>query len=1160
LNKLNQTGEKTMKIFCTADWHIDNNKDFFKSLDFFVKCVEEQKPDLVTIAGDLFDKAQLNTDSSGFVEVQSYMLRILNVCPVMAIYGTPSHDVAGSLSVFEKMRGKNSFIILDPGVWYSVGSVLVTGIPEINKSFMLSENDDSSIDDLLEKLKKFFDGLAISKRKGFNSLVLFHGSIAGSKLTENQVLPGGGLSLPVSYLEGIGADYVSCGHIHMRQEVAPNVWYEGSIYPKTWGERTTKAFTCLDIYDDSIERSEIKFPVQPMEKIKVSDISEVSYYKDTLPKNVRLWVEIEESEKDFKDMRESDFESDKKYLKSFGFNLDDCRITYTVKKDETTRAAEIVETTSLADKFMIWLKNTTSDVAESVKHSIVKLCSGYEEKLKKLGLLHQRRELELISLSLRGAIGIKKGTGKEDINIDFTKYSHGIIALLGDNGSGKSTIIKNCNPYPDAMDGGVGLKNMFFLKDSHSITVWRDAASGIKYKCIKKINGVTGKSEYYLMKGILDWEPYNADQNGRKEPYRKAVLDIFGSDEIFKRSVYIAQKGSSLPQTVSERKKLFNELLGNQYLEEIHKMVKEDQATKEAELKDLTGKIDVLQGASINEKEVKDYIWGEKKRLEKMIGEMPNHKAIEQDHLKDLADVRKDLEELNKEEVIYEQITKEIHEMNAKVTSNKKTIQSLKYVLINEPSLLAQVNKHTRAKDDADKLKTNIDNLSKNRDKKENEYNEYLKDYQKKYDGVNDDICQLEKFDIQNKKAYIETYRNVIKTRQEWIDNISTPCPQCGYLSNDIQDKIKLFSEEIQMAKEKTAKSLLELEKLQDDLKAKNKLMEAISISHKLSIEEYELPIQDDESEIKILKEKLEEVQKSIMPDDEYQDVKEKLLNVKFAGKEIEKLSDEIKEINSKLSQKLHDQSLLMISLKRKGHVLEKIEFLEGNLNSTRELIIALEKDMSVCETGISRAEEDLIKNADNLKKLNDMIHQSNDLVSELSVLNLLRTGTGKDGIQALELDALTPAILTTANKLLTSIYGDKFSLSVSTTKETTKGEQVEDFEIMVTDNEEENYQIKEQKLNTLSGGEEVWILKAVYDAFAIVGEKNTGLKFLTTFQDEADGALSPEKKHLYLRMIEASHKETGRSHTVYVTHDQLIQQLIKERIELGFYNSCPWL
>ena len=210
----------------------------------------------------------------------------------------------------------------------------------------------------------------------------------------------------------------------------------------------------------------------------------------------------------------------------------------------------------------------------------------------------------------------------------------------------------------------------------------------------------------------------------------------------------------------------------------------------------------------------------------------------------------------------------------------------------------------------------------------------------------------------------------------------------------------------------------------------------------------------------------------------------------------------------------------------------------------TRETLIKTEKDRDA----VSGLIDDLKKKVEELKEIQATIEAK---IEDAGEWRFLETACGPNGIQALELDALAPSIAEVANRLLESAYDSRFKIEFRTTRIAGKGsktKQVEDFEIMINDSSDGS----EQALDTLSGGEGVWIKKAIYDAFGIIRAKNTGVQFLTVFLDEADGALDPEAKAHYLRMVEAAHAESGRNHTILITHSEAIQEMIVQSIVLG--------
>jgi exonuclease SbcC len=170
---------------------------------------------------------------------------------------------------------------------------------------------------------------------------------------------------------------------------------------------------------------------------------------------------------------------------------------------------------------------------------------------------------------------------------------------------------------------------------------------------------------------------------------------------------------------------------------------------------------------------------------------------------------------------------------------------------------------------------------------------------------------------------------------------------------------------------------------------------------------------------------------------------------------------------------------------------------------------------------------------------------------AELEDWRYLERACGRDGIQALELDAMGPSIAETANGLLDAAYGSRFRVEIRTTRLAGRGskvKQVEDFEIVVHDTERGT----EQPLDTLSGGETVWIRKALYDAFGIIRAKSTGTKFLTVCLDEADGALDPDARRRYVAMLQAAHVAAGRRHTIVISHSEEAQEAIGQVIRMG--------
>lgn len=154
------------------------------------------------------------------------------------------------------------------------------------------------------------------------------------------------------------------------------------------------------------------------------------------------------------------------------------------------------------------------------------------------------------------------------------------------------------------------------------------------------------------------------------------------------------------------------------------------------------------------------------------------------------------------------------------------------------------------------------------------------------------------------------------------------------------------------------------------------------------------------------------------------------------------------------------------------------------------------------------------------------------------------------DGVRDLELDALAPSIADVATRLLQS-SGREGHIEIDTTRigsgSAKRAKQIEDFLIFHVKDDGER-----QDIATCSGGEMVWIRKALYDAFAVIRARNGNIKFMTAFLDETDGALFPKDRQDYFRMLEAAHEASGRYQTILTTHSTEIVAMAAQTLDVA--------
>lgn len=126
--------------------------------------------------------------------------------------------------------------------------------------------------------------------------------------------------------------------------------------------------------------------------------------------------------------------------------------------------------------------------------------------------------MRYLSLRLKGYKLIKSGLDIDEIFIDFRKQKHKLCVIVGDNGSGKSTIMNALHLYPD-------MKNSFIDNMDAEKEIWA-ANNDIVYRVLI-VSSVTGKSratKAYIQKNGVELNP-NGNVNSYKETM-EAELDL----------------------------------------------------------------------------------------------------------------------------------------------------------------------------------------------------------------------------------------------------------------------------------------------------------------------------------------------------------------------------------------------------------------------------------------------------------------------------------------------------------------------------------------------------------------------------------------------------------------------------------------------------------
>src|SRR5260221_7035967 len=184
--------------------------------------------------------------------------------------------------------------------------------------------------------------------------------------------------------------------------------------------------------------------------------------------------------------------------------------------------------------------------------------------------------MNIHSLTLKGFRGIRDGLGLDEIALDFEHLAPdaALVALVGANGRGKTTVMDNLHPYltmpSRASAAGAGPFSYYdhvVLPESEKTLVWEIGGRRLRSQIVIR-SGSRRRTEAYLFERRDGaWQPMvladGTTSDGRAETYQCCVQALCGSPDTFFTSAFAAQGRRHLSAwRNTEIKLLLADLLG----------------------------------------------------------------------------------------------------------------------------------------------------------------------------------------------------------------------------------------------------------------------------------------------------------------------------------------------------------------------------------------------------------------------------------------------------------------------------------------------------------------------------------------------------------------------------------------------------------------------
>jgi DNA repair protein SbcD/Mre11 len=283
-----------LKFIHTADWHLGKlvhgiymTEEQRFILEQFIELVEEEKPDAVVIAGDLYDRSVPPTEAVELLDEVLYRINVEMNTPIVAVSG--NHDSAERLS-FGSSWYKHSHFYLKGKLTADFTPVKVNGVnfhcipyaePGTVRQLLGDDSIHSHHDAMSAIVKRIQEEMNLDEPHVF----VGHAFVLGGKTTDSE------RTLSVGGSGCVGSDlfepfhYTALGHLHSPDAIKhDSIRYSGSLLKYSFSEASQrKSVTIVEMKENgSFELCERSLrPKQDMRELKghLEELLDPSFYQ-----------------------------------------------------------------------------------------------------------------------------------------------------------------------------------------------------------------------------------------------------------------------------------------------------------------------------------------------------------------------------------------------------------------------------------------------------------------------------------------------------------------------------------------------------------------------------------------------------------------------------------------------------------------------------------------------------------------------------------------------------------------------------------------------------------------------------------------------------------------------------------------------------------------
>ncbi|MFE8699224.1 exonuclease SbcCD subunit D [Cytobacillus sp. FJAT-54145] len=276
-----------MKFIHTADWHLGKlvhgiymTEDQREVLNQFVRLVEEEKPDAVIIAGDLYDRSVPPTDAVDLLDEILFKINVELKIPIVAVAG--NHDSAERLS-FGSSWYRNSQFYLTGKIQNYFQPVQVNGvnfylIPYAEPGVVRHVLGNDSIHSHQEAMKAIVGKIEETLNPNEPNVFVGHAFVLGGSTSDSERSLSVGGSGCVSQDVFAPFSFTALGHLHSPDAIKHDkIYYSGSLLKYSFSEaKQRKSVSIVEMEMDG------SFTIRYKSLTPKQDMREVEGFLDEL--------------------------------------------------------------------------------------------------------------------------------------------------------------------------------------------------------------------------------------------------------------------------------------------------------------------------------------------------------------------------------------------------------------------------------------------------------------------------------------------------------------------------------------------------------------------------------------------------------------------------------------------------------------------------------------------------------------------------------------------------------------------------------------------------------------------------------------------------------------------------------------------------------------